>query len=148
MRARELLRRLHSSVQRIWDLKYWNFPYSLCFIFKYITNSKSKTARVGRLGGLNGSDAAVSFTKTYASRRKGIEIGIGETKRSWPIRSVDRQTRSLFRHDRIGGSTGRPKVRGIFDTPLFSGPGWQITKPFDVVIAETARFFLRYNTHW
>ena len=45
-------------------------------------------------------------------------------------------------------TTGCPKVRVIFDTPLFSGLGGPITKSFDVVIAECGWFFLKYNTHW
>ena len=43
-------------------------------------------------------------------------------------------------------TTGCPKVRGHFDTPSNSGPGWRILISFDVVIAEWIRFFLMYNT--
>ena len=43
-------------------------------------------------------------------------------------------------------TTGWFKVRGYFDTPLFSGPGWPILISFEVLIAECLRFFLMYNT--
>ena len=45
-------------------------------------------------------------------------------------------------------TTGCPKVRVYFDTPLFLDRSEQIMKYLDVVIAECGWFFLRYNTHW
>ena len=42
--------------------------------------------------------------------------------------------------------TGWFKVRGYFDTLLFSGQGWPILISFDMLIAECLRFFLMYNT--
>ena len=48
-------------------------------------------------------------------------------------------------HRKANIPTGLFRVRGLFDTPLISVVGGPISKPFDMVNANTGRFGLVYN---